>query len=237
MSLTDTVIRNTKPKTKDFKLSDDGEMYLLIKTNGGKYFRLDYRFGGKRKTLALSVYPETSLKQAREKRDFARKQLAEKIDPAEIRKETKIAQTYSFERAVREWLASTAHVVSDGTNNKKTRHFELYVFPMIGDIAVNAIKSPDVYGVLKPLINDGKLDTAYRIRSQISAAFAYCIAHGLTDYDPAQPVDRQLPPTKVKHRAAIIDPSQFAQLLRDIHQYQGTFVVQNALKFSPLVFQ
>jgi integrase len=235
--LTDTAIKNAKPQDKPYKIADEKGMFLLVNPNGSKYFRLKYRINGKEKLLALGVYPETSLKQAREKRDDAKKQLAEKLDPAEIRKETKISQTYSFERAVREWLASTAHVVSDGTHNKKVRHFELYVFPIIGDIAVNAIKSPDVYSVLKPLINDGKLDTAHRIRSQISAAFAYCIAHGLADYDPAQPVGRQLPPTKVKHRAAIIDPSQFAQLLRDIHQYQGTFVVQNALKFSPLVFQ
>lgn len=160
--LTDTAIKNAKPQDKPYKIADEKGMFLLVNPNGSKYFRLKYRINGKEKLLALGVYPETSLKQAREKRDDAKKQLAEKLDPAEIRKETKIAQTYSFERAVREWLASTTHVVNAGTHNKKVRHFELYVFPIIGDIAVNAIKSPDVYSVLKPLINDGKLDTAHR---------------------------------------------------------------------------
>ena len=99
------------------------------------------------------------------------------------------------------------------------------------------MKSPDIFNLVKPLIAKSELETAHRIRSEISAAFSYAIAHGLTDYDPAQAVAKQLPAQKVKHRPALIEPSQVAQLLRDITHYQGTFVVQCALRLSPLLFQ
>lgn len=90
-------------------------MYLLVTPNGGKYFRLDYRFGGKRKTLALGVYPDTSLKQAREKRDTAKKQISDGIDPGDIRKEDKTAKVHIFEKVTRDWFASVAHTVREIT--------------------------------------------------------------------------------------------------------------------------
>ena len=237
MPLSDTTIKNAKVKKTAYKLPDEKGMYLLVSTNGGRYFRLDYRFGGKRKTLALGVYPETGLKQARDKRDDARSQLADGIDPSEMRKADKITQTYTFERMVREWFAANSHTIRDITHNKKLRRFEIHVFPTIGSFAVNAVKSPDIFNLVKPLIAKSELETAHRIRSEISAAFSYAIAHGLTDYDPAQAVAKQLPAQKVKHRPALIEPSQVAQLLRDITHYQGTFVVQCALRLSPLLFQ
>ena len=237
MPLSDTAIKNAKVKETAYKMPDEKGMYLLVSTSGGRYFRLDYRFGGKRKTLALGVYPETSLKQARDKRDEARQKLAEGIDPSESRKAEKINQTYNFERVVREWFAANNHTVREVTHKKKLRRFEIHVFPVLGNLPLHAVKSPDVFNLIKPLIAKGELETAHRIRAEISGAFAYAIAHGLTDYDPAQAVAKQLPAQKVKHRPALIEPSQVAQLLRDISHYQGTFVVQCALRLSPLLFQ
>ncbi len=235
--LTDTTCKNAKAKDKPYKLADEKGMFLLVNPNGSKYFRLKYRVNSKEKLLALGVYPETSLKQARDKRDEARSKLAEGIDPSETRKAEKITQTYTFERMVREWFAANSHTVRDITHNKKLRRFEIHVFPTIGSFAVNAVKSPDIFNLVKPLIAKSELETAHRIRSEISGAFAYAIAHGLTDYDPAQAVAKQLPAQKVKHRPALIEPNQVAQLLRDITHYQGTFVVQCALRLSPLLFQ
>jgi integrase len=114
---------------------------------------------------------------------------------------------------------------------------EYAIFPHIGDKPINGIKSADVLAALKPLIETGKLDTAHRLRAEISAIFAYAIVHNFTDYDPAQPVAKQIPAQKVKHRAALIDPKLVAQLLRDIGNYQGTFVVQSAFRLSPMLFQ
>ena len=104
-------------------------------------------------------------------------------------------------------------------------------------MAISDIKSPDIYNILKPIIAKKGLETAHRVHSEINAAFSYAIAHGFTDYDPAQAVAAQIPPQKVKHRAALTEPQDVAQLLRDIFHYQGTFVVQCALRLSPLLFQ
>jgi integrase len=118
---------------------------------------------------------------------------------------------------------------------KKIRRFEAHVFPVIGNMPVKDIKSPDIQSLVKPLFT--RLETAHRVHSEISAVFSYAIAHGLTDYDPAQAVAAQIPAQKVKHRAALTEPKEVAQLLRDIYSYQGTFVVKCALRLSPLLFQ
>ncbi|MEF3076411.1 integrase arm-type DNA-binding domain-containing protein [Methylobacter sp. Wu1] len=253
MSLSDTAIRNAKPTEKPYKMPDEKGMYLFIHPNGGKYFRLDYRFDGKRKTLALGVYPEISLKQARDKRDEAKKQITDGIDPGEIRKQGKAEKAAaidrqnrldaglpvlnSFEHVARDWLESAAHTVRELTRQKKIRHFERHVFPGIGAMDVAEIKSPDIYGVIKPLIAKNQLETAHRVHSEISSVYSYAIAHGFTNYDPAQAVAAQIPAQKVKHRAALTDPKEIGQLLRDIYSYQGTFVVQCAFRLSPLLFQ
>jgi integrase len=253
MPLSDPACKNAKPKDKPYKLADEKGMFLLINPNGSKYFRLKYRFAGKEKVLALGVYPETSLKEARDKRETARKQIADNIDPSEIRSKAKTEKAIvidrqqriengiplkdSFKEVALSWLDSTAHKVKPHTLHKKQRRFELHVFPVIGDNEISSITSPDVYKVIKPLIEAKGLETAHRTHAEISSVFAYAIAHGITSYDPAQAVAGQIPAQKVKHRAALTEPKDVGQLLRDIYCYQGTFVVQCAFRFSPLVFQ
>jgi integrase len=141
----------------------------------------------------------------------------------------------SFEHIARAWLESIEHTVRDITHQKKISRLELHVFPVIGSIAIREIKSPDIFSLVKPLFN--KLETAHRVHAEIRSVFSYAIAHGLTDYDPAQAVGAQIPAKKVKHRAALTEPQEVAQLLRDIYSYQGTFVVQCAFRLSPLLFQ
>jgi integrase len=249
--LTDVTIRNTKPVNKDNRLNDGGGLYLLIKPNGAKWWRFDYSIEGKRKTLSLGVYPVVGLADARRKAEDARKQISNGIDPSDTRKETKAARQLatenqkrlndglpilnSVEYVAREWFASTAHTIASHTHQKKIRHFEKYVFPVIGDTAISEVKSPVIFSIVKALFV--KLETAHRVRAEISALYSYAIAHGLTDYDPAQAVTKQIPAKKVKHRAALTDPQEVAQLLRDIYNYQGTFVVQCAFRLSPLLFQ
>lgn len=143
----------------------------------------------------------------------------------------------SFEHVARDWLASIEHLTTATTHIKKTSRIERLALPVLGDMPIKAIKSSDVLTALKPLIDKSQLETAHRLHSEISAIFAYAIVHNFTDYDPAQPVTKQIPAQKVKHRTAIIDPKQVAQLLRDIGNYQGTFVVQLAFRLSPLLFQ
>lgn len=141
----------------------------------------------------------------------------------------------SFEYVAREWFVSIAHTVNKTTHQKKIRRFEAHVFPVIGGIALSEIKSLVIYSLIKPLA--GKLETAHSVHSEISAIYSYAIAHGLTDYDPAQAVAKQIPAQKVKHRAVLTEPKDVAQLLRDIANYQGTFIVQCAFILTPLLFQ
>ena len=233
MTLTNTAIKNSKPEEKQYKISDEKGMYLLVKPNGGKYFRFNYRIHGKRKTLAIGVYPDTTLKEAREKRDIARNQIANGIDPMAEKK----ADSNDFKDVALNWFKSKKHAIEEQTHKKKLRRFERHVFPVIGHLTITKVKSPDVLNVVKPLIARKQLDTAHRIRAELSEIFAYAIVHGIIEYNPAQPVAKQIPSHKAEHRAALTEPKDVARLLRDIYNYQGTFVVQCALKLSPLLFQ
>jgi len=194
-----------------------------------------------------------TLEAARRKSEDARDSVANGIDPSEIRSEFKKARQLvqsnndrvtdglpiinSFADITRQWLESIEHLTKPLTQKKKTSRLERMAFPILGDMPINAIKSSDVLAMLKPLIDMKQLSTAHRLHGEISAIFAYGIVHNFTDYDPAQPVARQIPAQKIKHRAAIIDPALVGQLLRDIGNYRGTFVVKSAFRLSPLVFQ
>ncbi|PPK69391.1 integrase [Methylobacter tundripaludum] len=249
----DVVYKAAKSKEKDYMLNDGGGLYLFVSKNGAKLWRLIYTFDKKQKKLALGSYPSVTLETARRKAEEARDNIANSIDPMAIRSEKKKVQQLlnsnikrvadglpilnSFADIARQWLESIEHLTKTTTQTKKISRLERLAFPMIGDIAINQIKSSEILAVIKPIIDKKQLETAHRLHSEISSIFAYAIVHNFTDYDPAQPVSKQIPAQKVKHRAAIIDPNQFGQLLRDINNYHGTFVVQSAFRFSPLVFQ
>ncbi len=249
----DTVYRNAKAKEKDYTINDGGGLYFFMLANGSKLWRFVYTFQGKRNKIAFGAYPDITTDNARRQAEAARQQIANGIDPSEIRKQNKAAWQSDKINAVRQneglpilgsfaditckWLDSIANLNSAVTLVKKRSRLTTWIFPHIGDKPINGVKSADVLVALKPLIEVGKLDTAHRLRAEISAIFAYAIVHDLSDYDPAQPVSKQIPANKVKHRAAIIDPKQVAQLLRDIGNYQGTFVVQSAFRLSPILFQ
>ena len=249
----DAVYRAAKSKEKDYMINDGEGLYFFVGKNGARLWRFVYTFNKKQKKLALGVYPGMTLEAARRKAEDASANIANGIDPGEIRKQEKQSTQIdaenakrkaaglpilnSFEYVAREWLASIEHLTNAITNIKKTSRLERLAFPIMGDMAITAIKSADVLKTLKPLIDKSQLETAHRLHSEISAIYAYAIVHNFTEYDPAQPVTKQIPAQKVKHRAAVIDPKQVGQLLRDIGNYQGTFVVQSAFRLSPLLFQ
>ncbi len=249
----DTVYRAAKPKEKDYFINDGGGLYLLVKTSGTKLWHFVFSYDGKRNRLSLGVYPDVTLEAARRKSEEARTQIASGINPAAIREEEKAAKRLekqnhdrvkqglpildSFADITRHWLASIEHLTSPATHKKKTSRIERLAFPLLGNKAIGEVKPADVLAVLKPLIAKQQLETAHRLHAEISSIFAYAIVHNYAEYDPAQPVAKQIPAQKVAHRAAIIDPKQFGQLLRDISNYRGTFTVQSAFRLSPLLFQ
>ncbi len=239
--LTDTAIRKTKPSATPLKLSDGQGMYLLVKPDGGRYWRLDYRHNGKRKTLALGVYPEVSLADARERRASARKLLANDIDPCAARKESKQAQlkatappTDTFEAVARTWMARQD--VAEVTANKNRWIMETFLFPEIGSHPIAEITPRILLDALRKIEDMGKLDTASRAKIKAGQVFRYALLEGKVENDPTASLRGALKPPKPKHHSAVTDPSRIGELLRAIDGFSGQFVTLAALKLAPLVF-
>ena len=239
MPLTDTAIRNAKHQIKQYKLTDEKGMYLLV-NKAGKYFRLDYRFAGKRKTLALGVYPDVKLVEAREKRDDARKMIANGVDPGQTRKVQKsiqIEQTEnSFEAIAREWHGKYSSNWADSHAKKILRRFELYIFPWLGSRPIAEITPPELLAVLRRIESQGILETAHRAQQNCGQVFRYAIATGRAERDPSADLRGALTPAKHARMATITEPKKIGELLCAIDGYEGTPVAKCALKLAPLVF-
>jgi len=237
--LNDIRVRTAKPKEKPYKISDIDGLYLLVTDRGGKYFRFKYRIGGKEKLLALGTYPEISLADARQKRDEARRQVAQGIDPGAARKAQKQAETQSmetFEVLAREWHIKYTPTWAPGHAAKVIRNLERDLFPWIGSRPINEIKAPELLSALHRIESRGALDTAHRVRTIASQVFRYAVATGRAERNPATDLIGALPPTIDKHLPSITDPKEVAPLLRAMEGYQGSFVVQCALRLAPLFF-
>ncbi|MBL8541847.1 MAG: integrase arm-type DNA-binding domain-containing protein, partial [Betaproteobacteria bacterium] len=239
MSLSAIAIRNAKLAAKPYKLADGGGLYLLV-NSVGRYFRLDYRFGGKRKTFALGVFPETSLAEAREKRDHARKLLANGIDPAAQRKLLKTVQegqaANSFEVVAREWFVKFSVNWAATHGDKIIRRLELDVFPWVGARAVDEIMAPELLQLLRRIESRGARDTAHRAMQNCGQVFRYAIATGRAQRNPAADLRGALAPVKEHHFPAITDPKAIGELLRAIDGYHGSLVTKCALRLAPFVF-
>lgn len=238
MPLTDTAIRRAKPQAKAVKLFDGGGLYLEVNPAGGKWWRWKYRFGGKENRLSLGVYPDVSLKAAREKRDTARQQLAAGIDPGQARRAEKLAQAgaESFEAIAREWHAkfSPGWVASHG--DRILKRLEKNLFPWIGKRLIAEIKAPELLAVLRRIESRGALETAHRAMQNCGQVFRYAVATGRAERDPTGDLRGALPAPKEKHHASIIEPKRIGELLRAIDTYEGFFATKCALRLAPLVF-
>jgi integrase len=240
MALTAIQIKNTKATDKPLKLADGGGLYLLVQPNGAKYWRLDYRFAGKRKTLAVGVYPDVSLSDARERREAARKVMANGADPSAVKKAQKAAVVAlaenSFETVAREWLSKFSKNWKE--SHTKTISVRLIndVFPWLGARPIGEINAPELLTVLRRIESRGALDTAHRVSAICGQVFRYAIATGRAQRDPSADLKGALPPHRGKHLAAITDPVKIGKLMRDIDGYTGTFIVRCAFRLSPLVF-
>jgi len=240
MALTDTAIRNAKPGTKPAKFFDSGGLFLLVTPSGGKWWRLKYRFHDKEKLLSVGVYPDVGLKDARDRRDVARKLLADGIDPSENRKAQKSARTdraaNSFEAVAREWFAKQAPNWAASHASKIIERLERDVFPWIGSRPIAEITAPDLLAVLRRIEGRGAIDTAHRAHQNCGQIFRYGIATGRCERDPSPDLRGALTPAKHEHFASIIEPLAIGELLRAIDGFKGTFTVQCALRLAPMLF-
>ncbi|HEU5280994.1 MAG TPA: integrase arm-type DNA-binding domain-containing protein [Gammaproteobacteria bacterium] len=240
MPLKDLTIKSAKPREKAYKLSDEKGLYLFIKPNGSKAWRLKYRFLGKEKSLSFGLYPDVTLADAREARDNARKLLAKDIDPGIAKqvskRSAKDAAENSFEMIAREWFTKFSTKWSSSHGERLLRRLKKDIFPWIGNRPISEITAPELLAVLRRMENRGAIETAHRAHQNCGQIFRYAIATGRAERDPSADLKGAIPPAKKKHHASIIKPSAIGELLRAIDSYQGHFVTKCALRLAPLVF-
>ncbi|WUR14727.1 integrase arm-type DNA-binding domain-containing protein [[Empedobacter] haloabium] len=240
MPLTDITIRTAKPGPKPAKLFDERGLFLLVTPAGGKWWRLKYRFEGKEKLLSLGVYPDVSLKDARERRDSARKQIADGIDPSLNRKAQKslrqLQVANSFETVAREWYEKHAPNWVAAHGDRIIRRLERDIFPLMGKRPISDIAAPELLDVIRRIEARGALETAHRALSNCGQVFRYAVATGRAARDPSGDLRGALPPVRGEHFAAVTDPAKVGGILRALNEYQGTPTVSCALRLAPLVF-
>lgn len=241
MRLTAFRLRQAKPRAKSYKMADGEGLYIEVLPTGGKYWRYKYRYAGKEKRLALGVYPEVSLRQARKEHQEARAKLAAGVDPSEVRRIQRltrlVAAADSFEAISVEWIATRLADKSAGHQSRATRL-------LLRDLAILAarpiadITAPELLAALRRIEARGAIDTAYRAKQLARRVFSYAIATGRAERNPAADLAGEaLKPRQKKHRAAITDPHQLGKLLRDADASTSGPVVKTALLLTPLLFQ
>jgi integrase len=234
--LTDTAIRNAKAKEKACKLFDAGGLYLLVKPSGSRLWRMKYRIDGREKLISFGQYPNIPLKLARERRDEARKLLAQRVDPSAKRKAERAAQADTFEAIAREYLELKARSLDARTRERKLSRLEALAFPWLGKQPIATIGAPQLLAVLRRIEERGKHETAHRVRAECGAVFRYAIATGRAERDPSADLRGALAPVVVRNHPAITEPTKIGELMRAIHGYEGHPTTEYALKLLPLVF-
>ena len=204
MALTDVKVKSAKPSSKPIKLTDGFGMHLLVHPNGSKYWRFQYRFTGKQKMLALGVYPAVSLAEARERRDSARKLIANGIDPSEKKKAEKIEESgaLTFETVARSWHSSNK-TWSEGHRTLIINSLTTHVFPIIGQRNVTDLKTRDLLVPVKKAELNGHLELASRLQQRITAIMRYAVHNALIEHNPAYDLAGAIATAKSVHRPAL----------------------------------
>ena len=239
ISLSDAKARNAKPKSRPYKLSDGGGLFLLVMPNGSRYWRLRYFFGGKEKSLALGVYPDVSLADAREKRSLASKALAAGNDPSLVKREAKrlavIRSGNSFETIAREWHEKRLHEWSPSTARLTLKRLELYALPKLGNRPIAEITPPELLAVLRVVEQRGALETARRTMQTCGKIFMYAIATGRAERNPVPDLRGALKVPVVTHRS-FLSARELPEYLAKLDAYDGDVLTQLALRLLLLTF-
>lgn len=242
--LTVPACKNAKPRDKAYKLADERGLFLLIHPNGSKYWRLKYRTAGKEKLLALGVYPEVSLAEAREKRDDARKLMGRGIDPSQAKKDEKrsrrIASANSFEAVASEWLAQVKHKWSEGHHIYTERRFKTYVFNEIGGTPIAEIGTPALLAMARKIEAQGTIETAHKVINACGQVFRYAVAAGKCERNPVTDLKGAIKPKPAPKHMSALSQKELPDLLRKIGTYAGEsggeLQTQYALQLLALTF-
>jgi hypothetical protein len=234
--LSDARIRAAKPKDKPYKLFDSQGLYLKVSTSGARLWRFKYRLHGREKLLALGQYPDVPLARARQKRDEARRLVADGADPAVQRLVDRNSKGDTFAVIAAEWLALQRKRFAPATMEKAEWTFRDLINPFIGNRPIGEIMPLELLNVFRRLEGRGKHETAHRTKQRCGQVFRYAVATGRALRDPTQDLRGALAPVVTTHHAAITEPRRVGELLRALHSYSGLPVTEAALKLAPLVF-
>jgi integrase len=240
MALTNVEIRNAKPRSKPYKMSDGGWLFLLVNPGGSKLWRIAYRFGGHEKSLSLGAYPDVSLQDARGKRDEARALLKSGVDPSQQRKTEKLATEIfngtTFKGVAQDYLDKLKREGRAPATLDKAEWLLSLVLPKLGERPIGRITAAEILSVLKPVETRGNLETAKRLRAIVGAICRFAVATARLDNDPTPALKGALVAPKAKHRAAITNPVALGAFLRAVDAFDGQPETVAALKLLPLVF-
>ena len=240
MALTNTEILKAKPGRKAVRFYDGSGLYLEVSPSGGKLWRWKYHFGGKEKRLGFGRYPDVPLASARKRREEARELLAEGVDPSAVRRAKKAERAEqfanNFEAIGREWFTKNSPNWAPSHADKIIKRLENDIFPWLGKRPIADINAPEILKVLRRIEGRGAIDTAHRAHQNCGQIFRYAVATGSATRDPSGDLRGALPAAKHEHFAALIEPAQVAGLLRAIDAFEGTFIVQCALRLAPMLF-
>ncbi|RUR65895.1 DUF4102 domain-containing protein [Variovorax guangxiensis] len=242
MPLTDTFVKQVKHKGAAIgeRYADGGGMYLRVKAPG-KYWRMDYRFNGKAKTLALGVYPAVSLAKARQRRDKARELLAEGTDPSVAKRTEKLTNAAeaanTFEAVAREFHANKASGWSASYAERWLRIMEKDLFPYLGKHPIASIKARDLLHALKRVEDRGVIETAHTLRQCAGQVFRFAVQTSRCESNPAPDLHGALRPVVTQSMAAVLEPKKVGELMRAINGYAGQPITRAALLLSALLFQ
>lgn len=237
MALTDIKVRSAKPQEKEYTLVDGDGMFLLIHPNGSKYWRFRFRFGGKQHLMAFGVYPETSLADARQKREEARKLVAAGIDPREHKRTVKEEQTkeaITFESVAREWHAANKKWTEEHSR-RVLKSLEDNLFPAIGKRSIDSFSTRDLLVPIKVVEATGRLEVASRLQQRTNAIMRYAVQSGLIDYNPAQEMAGAVASSNRVHRPAL-ELKRLPELLQRIDSYSGRLLTRLAVELTLLIF-
>jgi len=234
--LTNRRLDTLKPRDKQYKESDGGGLYVLVKPTGSLLWQQKYRFNKKERTASFGPYPRVSLKEARIKREELKKQLLNGLDPSRVQRSRQHSPSNTFQAVAEEWLLNQQDVLKENTLEKARQHLKFRIFPALGNVDVSYIEPPMVLEVIRKIESEGFNETAHRCKQRMSQVFAYGIATGRCQRNPTSDLARALKPVVTKHRSAITDPKLVGELIRSIDGYSGQPAVSAGLYIMARTF-
>ena len=221
--LTELEIKKAEIKDKDYNLSDGDGLYFIVRKNGSKFFRLDFRYGGKRLSMSLGTYPKISLKEARDKKDECKKLLSENINPISEKRVKKSSESLTLGMIIDEWLELRAKSSSDATVIQNRRMLK-NITNWLGNIAIKDIKRVDIINILEKIQSKGVIETAHRLLSLMNKIYMFAVTKEYIEHNIIADIDKKsvlIPSNKNIHHPAITNPKEIKELINDINHIEG----------------